>query len=685
VPADLLHQDDPHALLQHARAELRRRLLAGEPCRAETFFNAHPALASDLALAIELIREEVTVRRQLGQAPDCIELIGRFPQWHDWLAALDLAAVADSRAPAQLDDTVALAPAGTPGQAPADIPALGGHERFEEIGKGGMGVVYRARDLVLGRDVALKMIRPELVDGPDAVRRFCREARAAASLRHPNVVPIHGMGLHKGRHCFTMPLLPGGNLARQKDRFRNDVRSAVALMAKVVHAVAAAHERGIIHRDLKPGNILLDETGEPVVTDFGLAKFPGGGSADATQPGQRMGTPAYMAPEQAAGHTWKVTPATDVWALGVILYELIAGQRPFAGQDTEEVLQQILTAEPTPLRQVRPDLDPALEAVLCRCLQRDPALRYPSAGPLADDLQRWLADERVLAEVGARPAPAPQAPRRVRWKLAALAAAACITLAAAALYLHVRDPDAALREVEDRLHGGEPATLIGALGKPLWHQTLLGEGDLGARLSSDGEFTIGAFDPSLMALVRDPGPRYSLSAEVYHWETARRGEVGLFFGHTTRDTDRGNVSRFITVGFNDIEDRKKDDPAGKNSLALIVAQHRRIGLQELRRQVLFERFLPKAATGPNRPAWRRLAVLVRPESVTLSWEEVSIGTLSRDQLVRSFTDLQRTPDNGQPPAGGVDPLPAFGPGEPAGLYVRRGEASFRNVVVRPLP
>ncbi len=225
-------------------------------------------------------------------------------------------------------------------------PELGRHELQEEIGRGGMGVVYRARDLVLNRPVALKMIVPRqgLLETPEAVHRFYREARAAARLRHPNIIAIHGMGLHQGRHCFTMPLLTGA-LSGRAASYRDDPRAAAALVEKIARAVQYAHDQGVIHRDLKPANILLDEQGEPLVADFGLAKVLDA-DADASSPGQRVGTPAYMSPEQAAGHTWEVSPRSDVWALGVILYELLTGARPFAEATPEGTYKRVLTGEP---------------------------------------------------------------------------------------------------------------------------------------------------------------------------------------------------------------------------------------------------------------------------------------------------------------------------------------------------
>jgi hypothetical protein len=396
-------------------------------------------------------------------------------------------------------ETVSQFPGSTPPAGPPP-PELGAHELLEEVGRGGMGVVYRARDLVLGREVALKMIRPEFVDGPQAVGRFYREARAAAQLRHPNIVPIYGMGMHRGRHCYTMPLLTGGSLARHKRRLRQNVQAAVALVGKVAQALETAHAAGIVHRDLKPANIFLDEQGEPLVGDFGLAKFASG-QADSTLAGQRLGTPAYMAPEQAAGHSWKVTPASDVWALGVILYDLVTGQRPFPGDDAEAVLQQVLTVEPLPPRRHRPELSADLETIILHCLRRDPADRYGTAGALAADLARW--------QQGQRPRGAPATRTRKVWRAlrrpwVGLAAALLLVLAAGSPFLwRTLDP------ARDRVpvDGGNPTATDGRPeGRVLRPRPL----EPGVPLSP-------------LALVRDPQPL----KDARSWTLALRAHEGF--------------------------------------------------------------------------------------------------------------------------------------------------------------
>jgi formylglycine-generating enzyme required for sulfatase activity/tRNA A-37 threonylcarbamoyl transferase component Bud32 len=333
--------------------------------------------------------------RQQGQVLSPAELCPDRPELHDelqkriaGLLAIDDLLRATTEATRARDEV-------TPHE-PPPLPIVPGYEVLAFLAHGGMGTVYRVRNLALNRVEALKMVRSGVLAHPDEVRRFRREAEAVARLDHPHIVRVYHHGQHQGQPYFTMEFLGGGSLASNRQRLTEDLRTAVALMEKVVRGVQHAHERDLLHRDLKPANILLDENGAPKVSDFGLARFLDAGTTH-TRSGALIGTPAYMAPEQAAGQARRVGVASDVWALGAILYELLTGQRPFRGEDTEDVLRRVRKEDPTPPRRLRPEVDQALETIVLKCLEKEPGRRYASAEALANDLGRWLRGERPQA------------------------------------------------------------------------------------------------------------------------------------------------------------------------------------------------------------------------------------------------------------------------------------------------
>ena len=304
---------------------------------------------------------------------------------------------------------------------------FGDYELLEEIGRGGQGVVYRARQKSLKRTVALKVIGLGHWATEAHLKRFRREAEAAASLDHPNILPIYEVseGEH-GLQFFSMKFAPGGSLLDAAPALRNDPRRSAALMAKVARAVYYAHGHGILHRDLKPGNILLDDRGEPMVSDFGLAKLIEPDS-NLTQSVVTMGSPNYMAPEQAAGHSREATTAVDVYSLGAILYELLTGRPPFQAESTGKTIRLVLEIDPISPVVHNPSLPPDLATICLKCLEKEPARRYASAELLAEELDRFCRGEPILAR------PVGWAERSWRWcrrepALAGLAAALVVVL-----------------------------------------------------------------------------------------------------------------------------------------------------------------------------------------------------------------------------------------------------------------
>src|SRR5882762_4317104 len=273
---------------------------------------------------------------------------------------------------------------------------LGDYELLEEIGRGGQGVVFRARQKSLNRTVALKVISLGQWASKAHLKRFRLEAEAAAHLEHPGIVPIHEVGERDGSCYFSMKFIEGGQLDEVARREPIPIRRAVELIAKVARTVHYAHEHGILHRDIKPGNILLDAKGEPHLTDFGLARLVETESS-ITQTLDMIGTPSYMAPEQAVGNNAAVSSATDVYGLGAVLYQLLTGQPPFAGGTTYETIKLLLDTEPKKPRLLNPKIDRDLSTVCLKCLEKDPKRRYPSALALAEDLERWLKYEPIVA------------------------------------------------------------------------------------------------------------------------------------------------------------------------------------------------------------------------------------------------------------------------------------------------
>lgn len=259
-----------------------------------------------------------------------------------------------------------------------------------------MGMVYEAWDPQLGRRVALKMLRQVFFATEVERLRFQSEAELASRLDHPNIVPIYEVGVHEGQPYFTMKIISGVSLAQRLEEGSLGPRLAASLLKKIARAVQHAHQRGVIHRDLKPGNVLLDEQGEPWLTDFGVAKWLGADSS-LTLTHSLLGTPDYMSPEQAAGRNREISTATDVWALGVMLYQMCTGRLPFPGESHPEILRRVAEHEPPTPRSVIPHLDRDLDTLCLRCLDKDPARRLAGAGELADELDRWLNGEPILA------------------------------------------------------------------------------------------------------------------------------------------------------------------------------------------------------------------------------------------------------------------------------------------------
>jgi serine/threonine-protein kinase len=352
---------------------------AGQRPRIEEYLGDVPA-PERAALLRELIALEIDCRKQAGERPTEDEYRSRFPE-------LKLALLLT-------DQTTACVGAGW--AAVATAPNVPGYEILDRLGEGAMGVVYKARQTKLNRLVALKMILSGSQAGPQELARFRIEAEAIGCLQHPNIVQIYEVGEAGGQPFFSLEWVEGGSLASKLAGPPLPARVAAQLVETLARAMEAAHQRGIVHRDLKPANVLLTAQGVPKITDFGLARRLGEG-AGLTQTGAIMGTPSYMAPEQAAGHTKAIGPATHVYGLGAILYELLVGRPPFKAASVLDTLEQVRTAEPVPPRRLQPKVPRDLETICLKCLQKEPQRRYAGSADLAEDLKRFLEGEPIRA------------------------------------------------------------------------------------------------------------------------------------------------------------------------------------------------------------------------------------------------------------------------------------------------
>jgi serine/threonine-protein kinase len=468
---------------------------------------------------------------------------------------------------------------------------------------------------------------------------------------------------------------------------------AARLVESLSYALHAVHQQGIVHRDLKPANILLASDNDPKVADFGLAKRLGAASSIAAG-GAIIGTVLYMSPEQALGQTAVVGPPADVYALGVILYEALAGRPPFAGATWLETLQQLREREPPPLRPRGVPLD--LELICLKCLEKEPGLRFPTAAHLAEELGRWRRGEPIHTRRRPWYERVWSAARRHPLRSAAVLLM-LVLLAAVPIIRHVTDPDRPVEALESRLAAGQSVTLVPEQGRPAWCRMAAGAETSQASLAPDGTFAVHSWGLCLLELMRDPqrdGIR--IRAEIRHEDSKQPGEVGVFFGLQELPVAQGNVLSFGHLAFDDIDsveelwrrlpipEADRPPPPEGNPVQFRPFLYGRRPDGSVREQRLNGSpstcfFQPTGLHG-NPKRWRPIVVEIGPETLRGYWEgNTPAGESNRtdwDRQLQSQLDDDFLPHGKQPP--GLARRGALG------LYVSRSTASFRRVVVEPL-
>jgi serine/threonine-protein kinase len=579
------------------------------------------------------------------------------------------------------------------------------------IGDGGMGVVYKAWDPDLQRHVALKLIRPDRYTSVVERERFRNEARAVAKLEHPNIIAIHDFNEVDGQLFFTMDFVEGGSLAKHLDIFQfgtldrkqeseprrlltggwsRKQRSArrqkiLFFIEKVCRAVHAVHSivPSIIHRDLKPGNILL-KGDEPKVSDFGLAKVV---SNDSTGDNHReyAGTPAYMSPEQLCGDPDEIAPASDVWALGVILYELFTGQRPYEGRAREDVREAVFNGPlPKRPRELNPAIDKDLDGVIRMCLKREPTERYATAEALANDLVALLEGRapEVLPDswVGG-------AARITRRHWLAATSIGVVGLGGASFSVaqmamnYYRDPRRRLEGIQRDLRRGKPVVLIGEEGMPVWYEW---HGVPGSFVPGDREgnpMTLTSGFTSLLELLPEVDVKaFRLTAQI-RYMPGQLGPVGLYLGRSDHQLATGTLSSFVLACFDE-----NPDQSGKCTAELVVAQHHHhpnpdFGFHDkasLNAALPFE----VRIEGKPRPP-RELALESVEDEVRFYWDGRAVGCAPLTMIQqRGKTLLINHPRISVAEAREIQPK--YRPSEGLGILVRECTAAVRNVIIAPL-
>lgn len=571
---------------------------------------------------------------------------------------------------------------------------IDGYVVLENVGRGGMGIVFKAKQPQTGQIVALKMIRDGVFADKESLERFRQEIATLGRVQPlKNVVPIYHVGQFQSQSYYVMPYFPRGNLANRLKHFKGHVREAVIAIEKVARAVHQLHAVKILHRDIKPGNILLDAQDEPYLSDFGLIKQLDQDES-LTRTHQRLGTPAYMAPEQTGLTPAAVGRGTDIWALGVVLYEALTGTRPFnaAKDDTTKLFWDIAYSEPPAPRTLSPQVDAGLDAVILKCLEKLPQDRFSSADEFADELHRWLHQEplrtRPIGTVG-------------RWwrghrylRRAAIALLFLIPLAIVAVfaYRHYTDPDRPLREIQSEYASTGRAELMRDHA-PRWRQWSMP--DAGQIATTPDGFTISSENKlALLILARDlpPRPQFRLSAKIRHDQAASLlSEVGLFVAHHPANPEPNAPRIFYRCVFNDRFNHKDATKVLKLAKPVIKGNPVQLGYVfhgELNERDRFYHspnwILPIYFDPPPllQRVWRDVAIEVSPGQINAEFDgkrsaPLPIATATKRLEAEIARNKKLIPEDA--------PISAeFDAAGAMGLLILNGNATFKDVVVEIL-
>ena len=595
----------------------------------------------------------------------------------------------------------------SPAKATAKLPEFGNYDLLEEVGRGGMGVVYKARQKRADRLVALKVMRDGAQVTEEEKMRFTAEVRALGRIHHPHIVAVYDVGEESGCPYFTMEYIEGKSLAqRLRDGAALTPAEAARLVEDLANAVQAAHDVGILHRDIKPGNILIDAQGDAKLMDFGLAKHLQQDTG-LTSAGSALGTPSYMAPEQACGDLQKLGPHSDVYSLGATFYELLMGRPPFRGETAGGTLARVLQDDVVPPRKYRPQLSPELEAVCLKCLEKNPANRYASAQELAEDLQRWRNGEatRVRPWSWRR-----RLARKVRrhWKPIA---AALFVLATAGLFFLTfvwLDPDyqanRAKSTVDRAVQSGERVVLVGRTGPPKWARQAFDSADTTLSTAPTSVFQVQTKAETLIELAPAAHhDRYRISAELRTRESHRiTCSSGIYFAHNHGSPDAaGFVERvFVVRHERNLMPRGDSNKARKEDYAHIneYQVRSRDGVTELEFVINLGSHVYKVNPDPMIEKWRYLEVEVTPTALHARWrdEDGNLHLIGRRDLVRKTvlpvlvehvqrSTTGRVKDLAHTEFKDVVHRLEYKPRGAFGLFVMHGTVDFRNVVYEPLP